>query len=226
MYVYVPMRFCSAAHCIALTVIFVCLPCRERKKQKYSNLQGTVDELSLRISQLTTLEAANSELQQRNIQLETVVKDQSIQLRSQQDTIAKQAQQLQTQAVQLQHQAQQLQQQVQHIEQQDKQMAELRSTLAGKTNNSSSSQTEQPGSTQPDQVTDDHITLAVRAVLTGVSTMTSMLPAKDVQQMQQVVTQLPDQLLQQLRSCCREVALHLKQTEVKEQPLAVSVPCC
>lgn len=197
--------------------------CRERKKQKYSVLQGTVDELSVRISQLNTLEAANSELQQRNIQLEIVVKDQSAQLRSQQDTIAKQAHQLQTQAVQLQHQAQQLQQQVQHIEQQEKQVAELKSNAAANMS-STASQTTVADS---EVITDEKIALAIRAVLTGVSTMTStMLPAKDTQQMQQVVTQLPDSLLQQLRTCCREVALHLKQTEVKEQPLAVSVPCC
>lgn len=195
---------------------------RERKKQKYSVLQGTVDELSLRISQLTTLEAAHSELQQRNVQLEVVVKDQTVQLRNQQDTIAKQATQLQTQAVQLQHQAQQLQQQVQRIEQQDKQIVELQNKVAASTNNSSS----QTAGTSNELLTDDKIALAIRAVLTGVSTMTSMLPAKDAQQMQQMVTQLPDSLLQQLRSCCREVALHLKQTEVKEQPLAVSVPCC
>eukprot|EP00878_Enallax_costatus_P001314 GHUV01001460.1.p1 GENE.GHUV01001460.1~~GHUV01001460.1.p1 ORF type:complete len:379 (+),score=156.33 GHUV01001460.1:524-1660(+) len=194
---------------------------RERKKQKYSVLQGTVDELSVRISQLNTLEAANSELQQRNVQLEIVVKDQTGQLRSQQDTIAKQAQQLQTQAVQLQQQAQQLQQQVQHIEQQEKQVTELKSKVAASTSSTAS----QTGA-ESDVITDEKIALAIRAVLTGVSTMTSMLPGKDTQQMQQMVTQLPDSLLQQLRTCCREVALHLKATEVKEQPLAVSVPCC
>lgn len=176
----------------------------------------------MRISQLNTLEAANSELQQRNIQLEGVVKDQTTQLKHQQDTIAKQAQQLQTQAVQLQHQAQQLQHQVQRIEQQEQQIADLKSRSSAVAQSSTSSQT--PGDS--DLLTDDKITMAIRAVLTGVSTMTSMLPAKDAQQMQQMVTQLPDSLLQQLRSCCREVAVHLKQTEVKEQPLAVSVPCC
>jgi type IV secretory pathway ATPase VirB11/archaellum biosynthesis ATPase len=74
----------------------------------------------------------------------------------------------------------------------------------------------------------DQIALAVRAVLTGVSSMATMgfSAAKDAAQMQQMVVQLPDALLQQIRSCCREVALHLKKTEVKEQPHAISVPCC
>uniref|UniRef100_A0A383VKC7 BZIP domain-containing protein n=1 Tax=Tetradesmus obliquus TaxID=3088 RepID=A0A383VKC7_TETOB len=193
---------------------------RERKKQKYCNLQGTVDELSVRLSQLNTLEAANSELAQRNGQLEGVVKQQQVQLQQQQDTISKQAQQLQTQAQQLAHQAQQLQSQVLHIEQQDRQLAELKGRTAG---GSSSSQQQQPA--DADQL-NDQLALAVRAVLTGVSSMTSMLPAKDAQQMQQVVTTLPDSILQQIRSCCREVALHLKKTDVKEMPHAVQVPCC
>jgi uncharacterized protein (DUF342 family) len=70
---------------------------RERRKQKYSNLQETVDELSTRLSQLNTLETANSELQQRNGQLEVVVKEQNAQLQVQKDTITRQAQHLQTQ---------------------------------------------------------------------------------------------------------------------------------
>lgn len=189
-------------------------PCRERKKQKYCNLQGTVDELSVRLSQLSTLEAANSELQHRNGQLETVVKQQQEQLQQQQETISKQAQQLQTQAQQLHHQAQQLQQQVQHIEQQDKQVAEFKRQVVS-----------QQQAADAEQL-NDQLALAVRAVLTGVSSMTSMLPAKDTQQMQQMVTTLPDNILQQIRSCCREVALHLKKTEVKEQPHAIQVPCC
>lgn len=71
--------------------------CRERRKQKYSTLQGTVEELSNRLGQLSTLEAANSELQQRNTQLEVVVKEQNAQLQMQKDTITRQAQQLHTQ---------------------------------------------------------------------------------------------------------------------------------
>lgn len=70
---------------------------RERRKQKYSTLQDTVEELSTRLGQLSTLEAANSELHQRNNQLEVVVKDQNTQLMAQKDTITRQAQQLQTQ---------------------------------------------------------------------------------------------------------------------------------
>jgi hypothetical protein len=56
-----------------------------------------VEELSGQLGQLSTLEAANSELQQRNTQLEVVVKDQTAQLQVQKDTITRQAQQLQTQ---------------------------------------------------------------------------------------------------------------------------------
>lgn len=80
-------------------VLCPCLTCtcRERRKQKYSTLQETVDELSTRLGQLNTLEAANSELQQRNQQLEVVVKEQNSQLQAQKDTITRQAQQLQTQ---------------------------------------------------------------------------------------------------------------------------------
>jgi chromosome segregation ATPase len=218
MYLAFAFTHCNLPSCSA--AVFAC--CRERKKQKYCNLQGTVDELSVRLSQLSTLEAANSELQQRNGQLEGVVKQQQVQLQQQQDTISKQAQQLQSQAQQLAHQAQQLQSQVLHIEQQDRQLAELKSRVAAPAANSSSQQ-QQPA--DADQL-NDQLALAVRAVLTGVSSMTSMLPAKDAQQMQQVVTTLPDSILQQIRSCCREVALHLKKTEVKEMPHAVQVPCC
>lgn len=71
--------------------------CRERRKQKYSSLQDTVEELSGRLGQLSTLEAANNELQQRNTQLEVVVKDQNTQLQVQKETITRQAQQLQSQ---------------------------------------------------------------------------------------------------------------------------------
>jgi len=75
----------------------VAAACRERRKQKYSTLQGTVEELSTRLGQLNTLEAANSELQQRNTQLEVVVKEQNVQLQMQKDAITRQAQQLHTQ---------------------------------------------------------------------------------------------------------------------------------
>jgi hypothetical protein len=177
----------------------------------------------VRLSQLNTLEAANSELQQRNGQLEGVVKQQQVQLQQQQETISKQAQQLQTQAQQLAHQAQQLQSQVLHIEQQDRQLAELKGHVAAAAAGNTSNSQQQPA--DADQL-NDQLALAVRAVLTGVSSMTSMLPAKDAQQMQQVVTTLPDSILQQIRSCCREVALHLKKVEVKEMPHAVQVPCC
>jgi chromosome segregation ATPase len=200
--------------------------CRERKKQKYCNLQGTVDELSLRLSQVNTLEVANTELTQRNHQLEAVVKEQQHQLQNQQETIAKQAQQLSTQAQQLATQAQQLKQQVQRIEQQDRQVTELRSSLAAASHTAPAAATTAGGTPAEDQQLNDQLALAVRAVLTGVSSMASVLPAKDAQQMQHMVSQLPDALLQQIRSCCREVALHLKNTEVKEQPHAIQVPCC
>jgi hypothetical protein len=142
---------------------------------------------------------------------------------------------LSTQALQLSAQAKQLHVQVSVIQQQDKTLQELRSKL-GEADASSSSGNNAaaaaPGTpaaagSDADQL-NDQIALAVRAVLTGVSSMASvsMPPAKDAVQMQQMVGQLPDALLQQIRSCCREVALHLKKTEVKEQPHAISVPCC
>lgn len=76
-----------------------CVPAvpRERRKAKYSTLQDTVEELSGRLGQLSTLEAANNELSTRNTQLELVVKEQNTQLQAQKDTITRQAQQLQTQ---------------------------------------------------------------------------------------------------------------------------------
>lgn len=49
------------------------------------------------MGKLSTLEAANNELQQRNTHLEVMVKDQTAQLQAQKDTITRQAQQLQTQ---------------------------------------------------------------------------------------------------------------------------------
>jgi hypothetical protein len=136
------------------------------------------------------------------------------------------------QALQLGAQAKQLQTQVAVIQQQDKTLQELRGKL-GATDSSSVNNAAAPGTpaaagSDADQL-NDQIALAVRAVLTGVSSMASVgfPPAsKDAAQMQQMVGQLPDALLQQIRSCCREVALHLKKTEVKEQPHAISVPCC
>lgn len=98
--------FSGASHpCFPAVIDHFALPCRafppafsrERRKQKYSNLQETVDELSGRLGQLNTLEAANSELQQRNTQLEVVVKEQNCQLQAQKEAITRQAQQLQTQ---------------------------------------------------------------------------------------------------------------------------------
>jgi regulator of replication initiation timing len=76
-----------------------CVPAvpRERRKAKYSTLQDTVEELSGRLGQLSTLEAANNDLSTRNTQLELVVKEQNTQLQAQKDTITRQAQQLQTQ---------------------------------------------------------------------------------------------------------------------------------
>jgi hypothetical protein len=135
------------------------------------------------------------------------------------------------QAVQLSAQAKQLQAQVSVIQQQDKTLQELRSKLGA--DSSSVNNAAAPGTptatagSDADQL-NDQIAMAVRAVLTGVSSMASVSfpPAKDAAQMQQMVVQLPDALLQQIRTCCREVALHLKKTEVKEQPHAISVPCC
>ena len=141
---------------------------------------------------------------------------------------------LRLQAQQLGNQAKQLQAQVSVIQQQDQTLQELRSKLAAaehSSNNSAAAAEATPNAAaaapDADQL-NDQIALAVRAVLTGVSSMASVSfpPAKDAAQMQQMVVQLPDALLQQIRTCCREVALHLKKTEVKEQPHAITVPCC
>jgi hypothetical protein len=135
------------------------------------------------------------------------------------------------QAVQLSAQAKQLQAQVSVIQQQDKTLQELRSKLGADSSNANNAAapgiSTVAGGSDAEQL-NDQIAMAVRAVLTGVSSMASVSfpPAKDAAQMQQMVVQLPDALLQQIRSCCREVALHLKKTEVKEQPHAISVPCC
>lgn len=135
------------------------------------------------------------------------------------------------QAAQLSAQAKQLQTQVSVIQQQDKTLQELRSKLAA-ADSSSVNNAAAPGSPKPAGGADaeqlnDQIALAVRAVLTGVGSMACLgaPPAKDAASMQQIA-QLPDALLQQIRTCCREVALHLKKTEVKEQPHAITVPCC
>lgn len=125
------------------------------------------------------------------------------------------------------------------IHKQDQTLQELRSKLAAaeRSNNGAAADAaaggSEPGAAGTAEalpnadLLNDQIALAVRAVLTGVSSMASVSfpPAKDAAQMQQLAT-LPDALLQQIRSCCREVALHLKKTEVKEQPHAISVPCC
>jgi type VI protein secretion system component VasF len=138
---------------------------------------------------------------------------------------------LRLQAVQLGAQAKQLQTQVSVIQQQDKTLQELRTQLAGadssNANNAAVPGSPKAGGSDAEQL-NEQIALAVRAVLTGVSSMACLgTPAgKDAAQMQQMVGQLPDALLQQIRSCCREVALHLKKTEVKEQPHAITVPCC
>lgn len=125
------------------------------------------------------------------------------------------------------------------IQQQDRTLQELRSQLAN--NGVSSAAAAGPSApaaaagasagaasntADADQLS-DQVALAVRAVLTGVSSMASVSfpPAKDAAQMQQIA-ELPDALLQQIRTCCREVALHLKKADVKEQPHAITVPCC
>ena len=92
-----PARFPCTCHRLLSPAAAAGAACRERRKQKYSSLQDTVDELSGRLGQLSTLEAANNELQQRNTQLEVVVKDQNTQLQVQKETITRQAQQLQSQ---------------------------------------------------------------------------------------------------------------------------------
>jgi hypothetical protein len=208
---------------------------RERRKSKFSTLQETVEDLSSRLSTLSTLEAANSELAGRNVQLEGVVK-------AQRETISRQAQQLQTQAGQLSHQARQLQAQVQVIQQRDRTISELRSRsllAAGSAGAGSSNEAAGAGSSAgqanaaavPDaELLNEQIALAMRAVLTGVSSMASvsLAASKDASQMQMqaMVSQLPDALLQQIHCCCREVALHLKKGEMKDTPHAISVPCC
>lgn len=205
-----------------------------------------MDDLSVRLNQLSTLEAANCELTQRNGHLQVVVKEQQGQLQVQKDTITRQAQQLQTQAVQLSHQAKQLQAQVQVIQQHDRTINELRGKLAAAaaaagSNDGSSGGGELAAAgnsgSNPAQVAapdaelvNEQIAMAVRAVLAGVGSMASvsLTAAKDESQVQlhQMVSQLPDPLLQQIRTCCREVALHLKKSDVKEPPRAISVPCC
>ncbi|KAF8066407.1 hypothetical protein HT031_002731 [Scenedesmus sp. PABB004] len=182
---------------------------RERKKQKYSSLQGTVEELSTRLGQLNTLEAANGELAQRNGQLQGVVAEQQARLAAQQQTIGQQAAQLESQAAQLSRQAAQLQSQGLRIEQQEGTIAELRGRLAA---------------AGGEGELNEQLSLAVRAVLAGVGSMASLPPlssSKDAAVVSAMFTSLPEPVLAQLRSCCREVALHLKKTEVKETPHAI-----
>lgn len=204
-------------------------------------MQGTVEDLSQRLGTLSTLEAVNSELCQRNDTLEAVVRQQAARLDEQQDTIAKQEEQLQSQAAQLQ--------------QQRLQVAELHSRLAAlgaappssplatvtdnlvapapaAARSSAGATATAPGPVATHTALDadvlnDELLLAVRTVLAGVSSMAPVAVAdRDAVQMQAMVTQLPDALLQRLRSCCREVALVLQQSDVKDTPHAITVPCC
>lgn len=179
----------------------VLLACRERKKQKYTSLQGAVDELNLRLEQLSVMEATNQDLNNRNEELERVVEEQKEAIASIQTTVTKQQAHIEVQAAQIKVQ--------QHkIHQQDQQLTELKRQISN-------------ANTEAD--TNNHIgdelALAVRAVLSGV-------PAKEANHMQHTLSQLPDSVLQQIRTCCREVCMHLKKTQVKEQPHAIQVPCC
>jgi len=82
------------------------------------------------------------------------------------------------------------------------------------------------------------LSLAVRAALraaagcaAGAGSSSSSIAVGELQQaeasqLQQVVAELPDSVLKQFMQCCREVAMHLQKTEVKEQLQAIQVPCC
>lgn len=173
--------------------------CRERKKQKAADLQTSVDELSQRMEELAVLRKSRDELQVRHDKLEQLATTQQQQLAAAHATVNAQQRLMGEQAAQLRTQQQRL-------AQQDAELGTLRDQLgAADPNNASSS-----------AAVSRQLAAALRAMLSDV-------PPQDANEL---LSKLPDALLQRIHSCCREVSSHLRKSDLKEQPIGIQVSCC
>jgi hypothetical protein len=193
---------------------------RERKKQKYSNLQGTVEELSEQLHQLALLREAHSAVSSERDQLAAVVGQQRDQLTQQAGVIAVQQQQMGAQAAQLAAANQQLAEARQQVGALTAQVAELRTRAAPTADELS-----------------EQLALAVKAALAAstlgagnngspVAGVGSAQGEREEARVRQVVCGLPERVLQQFMASCREVVRHLHQPEPAEGLQAIQVPCC
>jgi septal ring factor EnvC (AmiA/AmiB activator) len=193
--------------------------CRERKKQKYSNLQGTVEELSEQLHQLALMREAHAAVSAERDQLAVVADQQRSQLAHQAGLITAQQQQMGAQAAQLDAANQQLAEAQQQVGALSQQVAELRTRTAPTADELS-----------------EQLALAVKAALAA-STLGAgnngspgaaggAAGEREEARVRQVVCGLPERVLQQFMASCREVVRHLHQPEPAEGLQAIQVPCC
>lgn len=202
---------------------------RERKKQKYSNLQGTVEDLASQLEAMARLEEANDQLAGRNEELTEMLEGTRAELEDARGVIAQTGARLSAAESHL------AQARV-TVQAQEDELSTLRTRLdnctcaASRRAAAGAAEGEAPLGASAAAAADvtamgDQLALALRAVLSGIPSQEAAA-IQATPEAANLLAALPDSVLAQIRSCCAQVCLHLRKTALKEQPHAIQVPCC
>lgn len=217
---------------------------RERKKQKYCSLQGTVEELTERLERLSALESSAAALTARNQGLEGLAADQRRALDESGAALARQQEQLRIAADTIVEQQRLLREREERVAALEGRLEGLQRHAAAAVAAAAAMDKEGAASGRGSggagegagEATTEALAAAVRAVLGGLvapiaaaaSGVGSASAAAASPAAAAPVLPLPDAVLQQIRCCCAEVAVQLRSLRVvqKEQPQTIQVPCC
>lgn len=186
---------------------------RERKKQKYTDMQQSVDALACQLGQLSTLQKENRLLRGRAQELEVTIQKKDLQVKQHQEQLKTTHQILTKQVNTIREQQATIGQQGKRVQEQAAQAQEMQHKL--------------DNTLDAALLSLDADTVSSKVVAAVKSAMTS---SKEFKSLHPTLAQMPDAVVQQISStltrCCAEMYLQLKQSARSEPPAAIQVPCC
>jgi chromosome segregation ATPase len=186
---------------------------RERKKQKYSEMQLSVDVLANQLGQLSMLQKENKLLRGNVQELQVTIQKKNLQLKQHQEQLKTTQQILTKQVGTIREQQAAISKQDKHSKEQSAQMQALQDKIDNSLDTALLS-------LEPDTVS-SKVVAAVKSAMMG---------SKEFKGLHPTLGQMPDALVQTISTtltrCCAEMYLQLKQSARNEPPAAIQVPCC
>ncbi|KAI8469114.1 MAG: hypothetical protein J3K34DRAFT_288805 [Monoraphidium minutum] len=208
---------------------------RERKKAKFSVLQGTVEELSEQLERLAALESGAAAMAARGAALEALAAEQARRLGESGGALARQQEQLRIAADTISEQQRALREREARVEELEGRLSGLQRHAAAAVaaagamgeagGGGAGGGAAAAGAAGAGSANGEALAAAVREILGGLVLQAGAAAAAAPRPER---LPMPDAVLQQIRRCCAEVALQLSSLRAvqAEAPRAIQVPCC